>query len=296
MTDIAEIFAPPITPNSTPTYTKTDAGDIMGKEDFLTLLVAQLQNQDPLNPDDATEFTSQLAEFSSLEQLQNLNKSMDTLANTQLQSDKFATMGLIGQEVVYADSTFTLGAAPVKIGYQLDGTASSVTMTIQDETGSTVATLHPTEMRKGDHFLEWDGLDEEGNNLPAGKYNIVLQASAAGENSTIAISPLVQSEVTGVDFRGESGEAMIHTLAGAEISAGLIIAVYKPQQTHNTIAEEDTEEESIVDETLDGAVDEVVEDLTEGVTGTSTSQQTNGSAPTDEDQIEQDILQHQLAG
>ncbi len=296
MTDIAEIFAPQVTPNSTPTYTKTGDEDIMGKEDFLTLLVAQLQNQDPLNPDDATEFTSQLAEFSSLEQLQNLNKSMDTLANTQLQSDKFATMGLIGQEIVYADSSFTLDGSPVKVGYQLDGTASSVSMTIQDETGSTVATLHPTEMTKGDHFLEWDGLDEDGNALPPGKYDIVLQASAAGENSTIAISPLVQSEVTGVDFSSESGEAMIHTLAGAEISADLIIAVYKPQQLHNTVAEEDTEDESQVDEAVDGVVDEVVENITEGVTGTSTSQQTNGSAPTDEDQIEQDILQHQLAG
>ena len=296
MTDIAEIFTPPVAPNSTPTYTKTSDEDIMGKEDFLTLLVAQLQNQDPLNPDDATEFTSQLAEFSSLEQLQNLNKSMDSLANTQLQSDKFATMGLMGQEVVYADSSFTFDGAPVKVGYQLDGTASSVNMTIQDETGSTVATLHPTEMRKGDHFLEWDGLDEDGNVLPAGKYDIVLQASAAGENSTISISPLVQSEVTGVDFRSESGEAMIHTLAGAEISAGSIIAVYQPRQTHIAIDTEENDKESIVDEAVDGIVDEVVEDITEGVTGTSTSLQTNGSAPTDEDQIEQDILQHQLAG
>lgn len=296
MTDIAEIFTPPSIPNSTPTYTKTGDEDIMGKEDFLTLLVAQLQNQDPLNPDDATEFTSQLAEFSSLEQLQNLNKSMDSLANTQLQSDKFATMGLIGQEIVYADSSFTFDGVPVKVGYQLDGTASSVTMTIQDETGSTVATLHPTEMRKGDHFLEWDGRDEDGNVLPAGKYDIVLQASAAGENATIAISPLVQSEVTGVDFRSESGNAMIHTLAGAEINSESIIAVYQPQQTHTAIDTEENEEESIVDEAVDGIVDEVVEDITEGVTGTSTSQQTYGSAPTDEDQIEQDILQHQLAG
>jgi len=293
MTDIAEIFAPPVTPNSTPTYTKTADEDIMGKEDFLTLLVAQLQNQDPLNPDDATEFTSQLAEFSSLEQLQNLNKSMDTLAETQLQSDKFATMGLIGQEVVYADSSFTFDNSPVKVGYQLDGTASSVTMTIQDEFGSTVATLHPTDLKKGDHFLEWDGLNEDGDVLPAGKYDIVLQASSAGENSTIAISPLVQSEVTGVDFSSESGEAMIQTLAGAEISAGLIIAVYQPKQTHSTL---ETEERSTIDETVDDLVDEITDDITEGVTGTSTPQQTNGSAPTDEDQIEQDILQHQLAG
>jgi len=292
MTDIAEIFAPPVAANSTPKYAKSSDEDIMGKEDFLTLLVAQLQNQDPLNPDDATEFTSQLAEFSSLEQLQNLNESMESLASAQQQADKFATMGLMGQEVVYADSTFTFDGDPVKVGYQLDGTASSVTMTIQDEAGSTVATLHPTELKKGDHFLEWDGLDSEGNELPAGKYNIVLQASAAGDGNTIAVSPLVQSEVTGVDFSNSSGEAMIHTLAGAEISAGLIIAVYQPEQTHTKNITEEDEESSAFEDAIDGVVD----DITEGVTRTSTPQQTNESAPTDEEQIEQDRLQHSMAG
>ncbi|HID01942.1 MAG TPA: flagellar hook assembly protein FlgD [Desulfobacterales bacterium] len=292
MTDIAEIFAPPVAANSTPKYAKSSDEDIMGKEDFLTLLVAQLQNQDPLNPDDATEFTSQLAEFSSLEQLQNLNESMESLASAQQQADKFATMGLMGQEVVYADSKFTFDGDPVKVGYQLDGTASSVTMTIQDEAGSTVATLHPTELKKGDHFLEWDGLDSEGNELPAGKYNIVLQASAAGDGNTIAVSPLVQSEVTGVDFSNSSGEAMIHTLAGAEISAGLIIAVYQPEQTHTKDITEEDEESSAFEDAIDGVVD----DITEGVTRTSTPQQTNESAPTDEEQIEQDRLQHSMAG
>jgi len=293
MTDIAEIFAPQPVANSTPKYTNSSDEDIMGKEDFLTLLVAQLQNQDPLNPDDATEFTSQLAEFSSLEQLQNLNESMESLASAQQKSDKFATMGLMGQEVVYADSTFTFDGDPVKVGYQIDGTASSVTMTIQDEAGGTVAILHPTDLRKGDHFLEWDGLDNEGNELPAGKYNIVLQASADGDGSTIAVSPLVQSEVTGVDFSNSSGEAMIHTLAGAEISAGLIIAVYQSEQTHTkNITEENEEESSAVGDAIDGFVD----DITEGVTGTSTPQQTDESAPTDDEQIEQDRLQHLLAG
>ena len=83
MTDVADIFATPTDANLTPTYKDTSSEDIMGKEDFLTLLVAQLQNQDPLDPDDASEFTSQLAEFSSLEQLQNLNDSMGELSSAQ---------------------------------------------------------------------------------------------------------------------------------------------------------------------------------------------------------------------
>ncbi|AGF79609.1 flagellar hook capping protein [Desulfocapsa sulfexigens DSM 10523] len=291
MTNVAEIFAPPTSTNLTPVYKNTSSEDIMGKEDFLTLLVAQLQNQDPLNPDDATEFTSQLAEFSSLEQLQNLNKSMDTLANTQQQSDRFATMDLIGKEVVYASSGFDFSGEPVNLGYQLDGTAASVTMHIRDENGNTVATLNPSEMREGNHFLEWDGLDKDGNIIPDGKYKLVLEASSAGEGSTIAASPLVQSEVTGVDFSSETGEAVIRTLAGAEISSSAIIAVYQADKSYTKeIATDD--EDTIVDE----IVDDIVDDITADVTGTSTSPTTEESASTDEEQIAQDTLQHYLAG
>ncbi len=292
MANISEIFAPSPSMNSAPTYTNDSAEDIMGKEDFLTLLVAQLKNQDPLNPDDASEFTSQLAEFSSLEQLQNLNDSMESLTSSQLQSDKFATMGLLGKEVIYADSTFTFDGAPATIGYQLDGVASSVSMAIRDENGIIVTTLNPAEMNPGDHFLEWDGLDNEGNVVPEGKYNIVLQANAAGEDSTIAISPLVQSEVTGVDFNSSTGDAILHTIAGAAISAGLIIAVHQPNQIYNKDTTENEDEKISVNDD----VEDVVENLTNGVTGTSAPQPSEESAPTDEDQIKQDILRHQLAG
>lgn len=68
----------------------TSTDDIMGKEDFLTLLVTQLQNQDPLNPDDPTEFTAQLAQFSSLEQLFNINESMDEVVSSVSDSQKLS--------------------------------------------------------------------------------------------------------------------------------------------------------------------------------------------------------------
>ncbi|MCK5070538.1 MAG: flagellar hook assembly protein FlgD [Desulfocapsa sp.] len=293
MAEISELFAPSSTANLTPTYSYTDADDMMGKEDFLKLLVAQLQNQDPLNPDDATEFTSQLAEFSSLEQLQNLNGSLEEIAAIQQQSDRFATMDLIGNEVVYTSSSFNFDGTPSSVGYRLDGTAASVTMTIVDENGSTVASLRPTELTQGDHFLQWDGLDNEGNIVPEGNYKLIIEATSAGEDETIAASPLVQSEVVGVDFSSENGDAIIHTMAGAEISSNAIIAVYQANQTYDKeITEEDQEEETIVDEVVGDVVDAVSAD----VTGTLTSPNTEDSASTDDEQIEQDALQHFLAG
>ncbi len=231
MTAISELFSPATAANSTPEYkgASSDA-DIMGKEDFLNLLVAQLQNQDPLNPDDATEFTSQLTEFSSLEQLTNLNSSMSKLMDSQIEASRFDTMGLIGKDIIYSDNSFSFTGEPVTVGYQLDGEADSVSIFIQDENGADIRTLHPTELTKGEHLLQWNGLDNNGTEVPEGDYKIIVKASSSGDDLSVAISPLVQSEVSGVNFSTDSNNPVIQTLAGAEVASTSIISVFQSQQ------------------------------------------------------------------
>lgn len=194
---------------------------IMGKDDFLSLLVAQLKNQDPLKPDDPTAFTAQLAQFSSLEQLTNLNKSMEGLTTAQANSERLSSLGLIGKDVSYNSSTINLTGKPVEIGYQLDGTASSVTLSIQDANGKTVRTIQAadTELKAGNHFITWNGTDQNGNPVANGKYNIVLQSNAAGKDATIAAAPLVRSVVTGVDLSSgiittRDGEVLFKNIIG----------------------------------------------------------------------------------
>jgi len=282
MTAVTDIFGS--SAQTTTSLYGDNSGQIMGKEDFLTLLVAQLKNQDPMNPDDPTEFTAQLAQFSSLEQLFNINESMDSLTNAQKQSDRFATMDLIGKTVSYEDGSFTMEEeGSVSVGYKLDGLASSVTIFIKDQTGNTVATLHPTEMTKGNHFIEWNGMNSNGEHVPAGDYNIVLQAAAGYGEDSIAVSPLVQSEVTGVDFNNNTGDAVLYTLAGAEISSESILAVYKDKNISENSSEDD--------ETVEGSVEEII-NTAAGTAAVSAVE----SALTDEEQIEQDQLEHHLAG
>lgn len=247
--------------------------DIMGKEDFLTLLVAQLKNQDPLNPDDPTEFTAQLAQFSSLEQLTNLNKSMEGLTEAQANSEKLSALGLIGKNVSYNGSTFNLDGKPVEIGYQLDGTASSVTLSIQDENGKTVRTIQAatTELNAGNHFITWNGTDQNGNALAAGKYTIVLQASAAGEDSSIAVAPLVRSEVTGVDLSA-GGNGMLTTKAGEVLFRDIIGVTETGNNTQNTSSE-------ISNTNSNNAA-----------TGTVAAATTDNTASTDDGQTAQEII------
>jgi flagellar basal-body rod modification protein FlgD len=215
--------------NSTSTAAKKTS--VMGKDDFLALLVAQLKNQDPLNPDDPTAFTAQLAQFSSLEQLTNLNTSMEGLTSAQTNSERISSLSLIGKDISYNSSKLNYDGQPIELGYQLDGTASSVTLSIQDANGKTVHTMQaaPTELGAGNHFITWDGTDQAGNPVASGKYTIVLQASAAGTGKTVAATPLVKSVVTGVDL----SSGMITTSAG-EVLLKNIIGVTEPKSTQNT--------------------------------------------------------------
>ncbi len=202
--------------------TKEDA--VMGKEDFLKLLVAQLQNQDPLSPDDPTEFTAQLAQFSSLEQLTTLNSSMDKLVSSNTTSQSLSTLSTLGKDVAYAGSNFNFTGDSMQLGYKLDGTASAVTLDLQHN-GATVATLEGKDLAAGNHFMTWNGLTKDGAKAAFGNYKIVLQAKAA-DGKSVAASPLIKSEVTGVDLSGMSGGTLI-TKAG-EISFNSIIGVYDP--------------------------------------------------------------------
>lgn len=208
----------------------TSSGEILGKQDFLTLLVAQLQNQDPLNPDDPTEFTAQLAQFSSLEQLFNLNESMDNLVTSNANSDKLSTLNTIGKEVAYQRSSFSYNGEPVTLGYQLDGQASDVTLALQHN-GATIALLKGEELTKGTHYLTWDGLTENGQPAPQGEYKIIIQAKAA-EGENVAANPVVRSEVTGVDLEGEYGGTLI-TNAG-EVAFNTILGVFEPGSPTDT--------------------------------------------------------------
>ena len=197
---------------------------VMGKEDFLMLLVAQLQNQDPLSPDDPTEFTAQLAQFSSLEQLFSLNEGMENMVNSNANSDRFATLNTIGKDVSYTGSSFNFTGSPVEIGYQLNGQASEVTLSLQNK-GVTIATLDGKELTNGSHFLTWDGQLADGQNAPPGEYEIVLQAKAATDES-VGAAPLVRSEVTGVDLEGDYGGILI-TKSG-DVAFNSILGVYEP--------------------------------------------------------------------
>ena len=173
----------------------------MGKNDFLKLLVAQLENQDPMNPEDATEFTSQLAQFSSLEQMENANKSLEGLGAMNSEMERMSALGLIGQDVIAQTEKFHFSGDPVQLGYRLEAPAEDVKLYVLNQTGSTVATISAQEREPGEYFVDWSGLGDTGTMLRAGDYSLAIRA-VDGDDNLVPSDSLIKGRVDVVDMSG----------------------------------------------------------------------------------------------
>jgi len=178
------------------------------KEGFLKLLVAQLGNQDPMQPQDSEAYVQQLTQFSTLEQLMNLNKGVDNLAMGQLSNNTQEAVRFVGRDVVAKGNTFNLdetGSASMR--YNAAREAEKVTLTIHSENGTAVRTVTVPANRGGGTY-EWDGLDDEGRTVAPGRYRVVLEATDAA-GGPVPVDSFVRGQVTGVRFDEGFPELMI---------------------------------------------------------------------------------------
>lgn len=200
-------------------------GQNLDQDDFLLMLVTQLNNQDPLNPLEGHEFAAQLAQFTSVEQLMGLNDSLSSqaemftmLAETMGDSlvaqgemltrladslNRSAATDLIGLSVDVPGNVLGWGGSgPVALAFELDAPASSVQVVIRNENGEAVRTLTREDSQAGLHNASWDGMDADGNPLPEGVYTFDVQATDADGNPVNATT-LMQGIVDRVGFGPE---------------------------------------------------------------------------------------------
>lgn len=158
----------------------TSQTSAMGKEDFLNLLIAQLQNQDPLNPTDSTEFTAQLAQFSSLEQLGNVNQNLMELKDFQASINNSQAVSLIGKAITANGNSIQLtDDGPVQCDFNLAEDADLIVASIYDSTGKFVTEFESQNLSAGSHSLLWDGTDQNRNRMANGNYTFEIQAADA---------------------------------------------------------------------------------------------------------------------
>jgi flagellar basal-body rod modification protein FlgD len=188
---------------SNPTQTApAKPGGQITRDDFMKLLIAQLQNQDPLSPMDNQEFAVQLATFNSLEQLVGMNEKLETLASQQGAASRFNSAALIGKQVVGKGDEVNLGGSgEAVLYYELAGNAAKVTVKVLDSTGSVVRQIEAGSQKLGAQSATWDGKNSLGQRLPAGVYRFEV-AAVDGAGNAVPITKQVRGIVTGVDLEG----------------------------------------------------------------------------------------------
>ncbi len=173
-------------------------GNVLGKDDFMTLLIKQLSHQDPLNPMDSSEFTSQLTEFSSLEELVNIKESLSGVLAYQQSMQNATVANLIDKTVETNGDSFYM-QDNAEVGYELDRDASSVIISVHDSSGAMVWSGETGQQMAGMNAFKWNGTDINGNQLPAGKYTFSIDAKDFSGNAVEA-STIEKGLVTGISF------------------------------------------------------------------------------------------------
>ena len=178
--------------------------NILGKDDFLNMLIAQLQHQDPLNPTEGTEFTAQLAQFSSLEQLNNINDNLQNMGQFQASLIDSQAVSYIGKEITAEGNSVQLESGrPVECHFELGANAALAVISVYDARGGFVTSFETGPLNAGRQSAAWDGTDRNGNPVSEGFYRFEVQAVDAN-NEDLSVTPLISSVVTGVSFKEQT--------------------------------------------------------------------------------------------
>jgi flagellar basal-body rod modification protein FlgD len=184
----------------------------LGKNEFLELLVAQLNNQNPLEPQENGEFIAQLAQFSQVEGIEKLNTSMGSLLSGYQSSQALQASSLVGRKVIVPTEKAVVDTSETfKGSLVLPVTSSNVYVNVYDSAGKAVSRVNLGQQAAGNVSFMWDGKDSSGNLLPPGTYKFEAQATYA--DGTKGLYTLLPANVDSVAL-GQNGGEMKLNLAG----------------------------------------------------------------------------------
>ncbi len=185
----------------------------LGSADFMQLMMAQLKNQDPFKPTDPAQFLGQLAQFSTVTGIQNMQTSVTELAGSLRSTQVLNGASLVGREILAPSTTATLAA-----GATLSGAAAipegvvGTQVTIRDSAGQLVRRFDIDAAELGLTEFTWDGRDATGNPVAAGDYEIEVTGISGGE--TYSFDPLLTSRVASVTIDPSRGDLVLNTDIG----------------------------------------------------------------------------------
>ena len=192
--------------------TKAAGKEELGKNEFLELLVAQLNNQNPLEPQSNGDFIAQLAQFSTVEGVEKLNGSMETIMSGYQSSQALQASSLVGRKVIIPSEKAVVDTSETfKASLVLPQSSSNVYVNVYSSDGSLVTQLNMGAQEAGQVSFMWDGKNSDGETMPPGTYKFEAQASINGE--TKGLYTLLPANVDSVTL-GQGGGELLLNLAG----------------------------------------------------------------------------------
>ena len=201
----------------------------LDKDSFLRLLVTQLEHQDPLNPKNDTEFIAQLAQFSSLEQLTNINKSIGTIESTFNRQDLLGAVSFIGKEVTASGFSLSKEGSKVSVlHFSMKEPGTNTFANIFDSQGNLVRTAHFGPKQAGSYEYTWDGKDYAGNTLKDGVYYVYMAAEGVN-GQPVFVDMTVSGQVAGISNQG--GKTVLRLKDGREILLSDVKEIINPESS-----------------------------------------------------------------
>jgi flagellar basal-body rod modification protein FlgD len=195
---------------TTPAAATAASNSVASQDSFLKLLVTQLQNQDPLNPMDNAQITSQLAQISTVTGVNNLNTTLQQLVTNDSTNQMLSATNMIGHNVLVPGSATTLNQGQAVFGVNLPGAADNVQVTIKDANGNTVHSMSLGSQPAGVLALSWDGTTDSGAAAAPGNYTFSVTATQG--STAVAATTLSSATVQGV----------VQTATGPQLDLGVL--------------------------------------------------------------------------
>jgi flagellar basal-body rod modification protein FlgD len=200
--------------NGNKTSTSNTKSDTLDQNAFLKLMIAQLKNQDPTKPQDPTEFMSQLAQFSQVTSVQDMQTSIEALSDSMRSTQLLNGTSLVGHDILAKADTDTIDTGGTVTG-AIDAPKgiTSIKVVVKDSAGAEVRSFDLANVAEGLNNFTWDGKTNSGVAAPAGQYKFSTVATASGQ--TGALDPLLMSKVSSVTIDPASSALTLNTSTGA---------------------------------------------------------------------------------
>ncbi len=213
MQDISSDFLKSIGVSAKP---QAKATDQLGQQDFLKLMTAQIQQQDPFKPAENGDFLSQIAQFGTVDGIKNLEKSFSDFASSINSSQAVQASSLVGRSIVVSSDSFSFTPGKnANLQVDVSNSSTSVTVDIMDNNGQVLKTINLGQQSKGNVDFSWDGTLDNGTTVPAGTYMLKARALIGGQ--TVAMQTSVTEKVDSVTL-GRGKQGLVLNTAGKSYS------------------------------------------------------------------------------